>query len=427
MDHMSIWIVATATVLSGFFALNGFALRSLSRARVEDAFGALRGRKRLETLEANLHPLQLTVALCRALANLLLVAGMIRLLGLGTSQSQMDWPGVFVAIAWAGGVIAVFGVAIPHAWASCSGEKVLAATLPALMLLRYLLYPVTAIMQAFDLPIRRLAGASESTEETEEEDAKQEILHAAAEGAAEGLVDEEEVEMIESVMEFGDIDAAQIMTPRTDVFALSDETTWLDAARQIHEAGHTRVPVYHDNLDNITGVIYAKDILKYLGSSDPVELKAITRKPFFVPETKPLDDLLREFKSRKVHLAIVLDEYGGTAGLISIEDVIEEIVGDISDEYDQAEDEQVRRINETTAEVDGRLRVNELNDLLEAKLPEDEDYDTMAGFTIAQLGYIPAAGESLVADGVKINILAADERKITRLRIEKLDDQEPEE
>jgi len=410
VDHMSIWIVATATVLSGFFALNGFALRSLSRAKIEDAFGASRGRKRLETLEANLHPLQLTVALCRALANLLLVAGMIRLLGLGTSQSQIAWPGVFVAI-----------------WASCSGEKILAATLPALMLLRYLLYPVTAIMQAFDLPIRRLAGASESTEETEEEDAKQEILHAAAEGAAEGLVDEEEVEMIESVMEFGDIDAAQIMTPRTDVFALSDETTWLDAARQIHEAGHTRVPVYHDNLDNITGVIYAKDILKYLGSSDPVELKAITRKPFFVPETKPLDDLLREFKSRKVHLAIVLDEYGGTAGLISIEDVIEEIVGDISDEYDQAEDEQVRRINETTAEVDGRLRVNELNDLLEAKLPEDEDYDTMAGFTIAQLGYIPAAGESLVADGVKINILAADERKITRLRIEKLDDQEPEE
>jgi putative hemolysin len=425
VDYIAIWLVAIATVLSGFFSLNGFALRSLSRARIDDAFGASNGRRRQETLEENLHPLQLTIAMCRVLANLLLVAGMIRLLALG--ESRIDWPGIFVAIASAGGIIAIFGIAIPHAWASCSGEKILAATLPALMLLRYLLYPVTAVMQAFDLPIRRLAGAGEISEETEEEDAKQEILHAAAEGAAEGLVDEEEVEMIESVMEFGDIDAAQIMTPRTDIFALSDETTWLDAAREIHEAGHTRVPVYHDNLDNITGVIYAKDILKYVGVSEPVELKAITRKPFFVPETKPLDDLLREFKSRKVHLAVVLDEYGGTAGLVSIEDVIEEIVGNISDEYDQAEDEQIRRINETTAEVDGRLRVDEFNDLMGTTLPEDEDYDTVAGFAIAKLGYIPAGGESLIADGVKIHILAADERRITKLRIAKLDEQRADE
>lgn len=422
MDSASLWIVVSGAILSGFFALNGFALQSLSRARIEDAFTGPRGRKHQETLEAHLKPLQLTLTLCRALANLLLVAGMVRLLTL--REPGIDGLHFFLAIVFAGCVIAVFGVAIPHAWASYSGERILAVTFPTLMLLRYLLYPIILVMQAFDLPIRRLAGVSESTEETEEEDAKQEILQAAAEGAAEGLVDEEEVEMIESVMEFGDTDTAQIMTPRTDIFALPENTAWIEAARQIHKAGHTRVPVYNENLDNITGIIYAKDILKYVGVDSDVELKAIIRKPFFVPETKPLDDLLREFKSRKVHLAVVLDEYGGTAGVVSIEDVIEEIVGDISDEYDEIEDEQVRRINESTAEVEGRLRVDELNDLLETELPEDEDYDTVAGFAIAKLGYIPAAGETFAADGVNVVILAADERKITRLRIQKLDKEE---
>ena len=419
MDPASLWIVVSATVLSGFFALNSISLRSISRAKIEDAFIGPRGRKRQDTLDNHLQPLQLTLSLCRALANLLLVVGMVRLLTIGARQ--MDWSHIVLAVAWAGGIIAIFGVAIPQAWASYSGERILAATLPALMILRYIFFPVTVVMQAFDVPIRRLVGVGDSTEETEEEDAKQEILQAAAEGAAEGHVDEAEVEMIESVMEFGDIDAAQIMTPRTDIFALPDATAWKDAARQIHEAGHTRVPIYRGNLDNITGIIYAKDLLKYIGADSGVELTAITRKPFFVPETKPLDALLREFKSRKVHIAIVIDEYGGTAGLVSIEDVIEEIVGDISDEYDEIEDEQIRRINETTAEVDGRLRVDELNDLLDTQLPEDEDYDTVAGFAIAELGYIPTAGETLTADGVEITILAADERKITKLRIRRLE------
>ncbi len=424
VDPASLWVVVSATILSGFFTLNSFSLRSLSRARIEDAFNGHRGRRRQDTLEKHLQPLQLTLSLCRALANLLIVVGMVRML---TIEKQMDWSHIILAVVCAGGIIAIFGVAIPQAWASYSGERIIAATLPALMILRYLFYPVTAVMQAFDLPIRRLVGVGDSTEETEEEDAKQEILHAAAEGAADGHVDEAEVEMIESVMEFGDITAAQIMTPRTDIFALLDKTPWKEAASQIHQAGHTRVPIYHENLDDITGILYAKDLLKYVGVDSGVELNAIARKPFFVPETKTLDDLLREFKSRKVHLAVVLDEYGGTAGLVSIEDVLEEIVGDISDEYDEIEDEQVRRINETTAEVDGRLRVDELNDLLDTELPEDEDFDTVAGFAIAELGYIPSKGETLTADGVEMTILAADERKITKLRIRKLQEDNGEE
>jgi len=406
-----------------FFALGSFALRDFSRAKLEEVFTAgkeSKGKKRVELLDAQLKPLQLTLALCRSLANLVLVAAMVAMFTRIDSSTNK----FLAAIIWSGAIIAIVGVGIPHAWANYAGERVLSGTFWILIGLRYFLFPVVAVMQAFDLPIRRLSGQTDEDDENEES-AKQEILQAAADGAAEGLVDDDEVEMIESVIEFADTDAAEIMTPRTDVFALSIDTPWVEAVSEIHNAGHTRVPIYKDNLDNITGIVYAKDLLKHIITGAPPEnLQALSRKPFFVPESKPLDDLLREFKSRKVHIAVVLDEYGGTAGLVSIEDVIEEIVGEISDEYDNPEDDAMLRINETTVEAEGRLRIDELNDLLELKLPEDEDYDTVAGFVVAELGYIPAIGETIAASDAKFTILESDERKISRLRIEKLDDEE---
>ena len=417
----ALWVVIAAAILSGFFALNSFSLQSFRRAKLEEVFSSSRGRRRLAALDGHLEALRLTLALSRSLANLLLMGGMVCLLGNG----EGGWGHIIVAIAIAGAVIAVVGVAIPYAWSLHAGERVLAVTLPVLIALRYLLFPVIAVMQGFDLPVRRLSGRIDEDHE-DNDAAKQEILQAASDGLAEGAVDDDEVEMIESVMEFGQTDTAAIMTPRTDIFALPDDMSWTEATRRIHEAGHTRVPIYRDNLDNITGIIYAKDLLKYVAASSPVNLEGICRKPFFVPETKLLDDLLREFKARKVHVAIVLDEYGGTAGLVSIEDVLEEIVGDIADEYDRAEDEQVRRIDETTIEVDGRLRVEELNDLLDLKMPEDEDYDTIAGFVTASLGHIPAVGEDFTANGAELTVLDADERKISKLRVRKLVDPEKE-
>jgi len=166
------------------------------------------------------------------------------------------------------------------------------------------------------------------------------------------------------------------------------------------------------------GVLYAKDLLGQVAQEQPGQLKALMRKPFFVPETKPLDDLLREFKARKVHMAVVLDEYGGTAGLVTIEDLLEEIVGEISDEYDRPEEALLHRVDEITIEVDGRLYVDELNDALELDLPEDEDYDTVAGMVFSELGYVPSVGEELTTHGAKFTVLEADDRKITRLRVQ---------
>jgi len=410
------WVVLFAAALSGFFALSSYSLRAFRRSQLEDLLADHPGKARLASLDRHLSALRLNTSLCRTAANVVLIVAMLGLFDAFKGRPVRLAAAMGVTMA----IIAIFGVAVPHAWASCAGERILAVILPILLALRYALYPVTRAMAALDVPVRRLAGISETRNENGEA-AKQEILQAASEGQAEGAVEPEEVEMIESVMEFGDTQAAEIMTPRTDIFALPVDTPWQEAVGKLVAAGHTRVPVYQGDIDNIIGILYAKDMLCPVEKSAPAPLDDLLRKPFFVPETKALNDLLREFKARKVHIAVVLDEYGGTAGIITIEDVLEEIVGDISDEYDRAEPAPMNRIDAATIEVDGRMYIDDLNDALKLEIPEDADYDTVAGLMFSELGYIPAINETLRAFGVEFTVLDADERKITRLRVRILD------
>jgi putative hemolysin len=242
-------------------------------------------------------------------------------------------------------------------------------------------------------------------------------MQVASEAAAEGAVEPEEVDMIESVMAFGERTAAEIMTPRTDVVALPAEATAEEVRNNVVTHGHTRIPIYDGDIDNIIGILHAKDLLAG-DNLQHLELRKIIRKPFFVPESKKLDGLLKEFKARQMHMAVVLDEYGGTAGLVTIEDLLEEIVGNIGDEYDSGESPLMKRLDERTVEVDGRMRIGEFNDALRLHLPETEDYDTVAGLVFSELGFIPAAGEVLTTQGVTFTVLAADARKISRLKVE---------
>lgn len=408
-----VWAVCGATLLSGFFALASYCLREFRRVQLEEAFGP-GGARRLALLEKHLGALRLTAAFCRSLANLVLVVSMLFLLD--AYQGGATRVAIAMAASWA--VLAVFGESIPHAWAYAAGERVLVAILEILLAFRWMLWPIIALLQVIDVPIRRLSGTDREMPPTDV--AKQEIMEAASEGKAEGAVNADEVCMIESVIGFGQRRSGEIMTPRTDIFALPLDTPWDQACQLIFQGGHTRVPIYEGDLDNIVGILYAKDLLQYVGTGQGGDLRTILRKPYFVPETKRLDDLLREFKARKVHLAVVLDEYGGTAGLVSFEDVLEEIVGDISDEYDSPEPAPVKRINEATVEVDGRMTVKDLNKALELDLPEDADYDTIAGFLFSKLGYIPSAGETLEWHKARFHIAQADERRIMRVRIETL-------
>lgn len=226
--------------------------------------------------------------------------------------------------------------------------------------------------------------------------------------------------MIEGVISFRDLQVGQIMTPRTDIIAIEAPATLAQVRDVITREGLSRVPVYEVNLDNVIGILYAKDLLAGLGKNGDgagFDLKKYLRPPLFVPATKPLRDLLKEFRVQQVHLAIALDEYGGTAGLVTTEDIIEEIVGDIVDEYERPEPAELKRIDARTVEVDARMNLVDLNRELGLHLPEEEEYHTVGGFVIAMLGSIPPKGEKLTHEGVEFTVLDSEPRRVKRVKL----------
>lgn len=232
------------------------------------------------------------------------------------------------------------------------------------------------------------------------------------------MLEEDAREMIEGVMELSDLDVAKAMTPRTDVVMMPLKLDWQEVIEFVIQAGHTRIPVYEETRDNIVGILYAKDLLPVLANGgDRPPLTKVLRKPYFVPETKFLNDLLEEFQKTHNHMAVVLDEYGGVSGLVTIEDVLEEIVGEIADEYDPDVVDEIKVIDEQTLEALGKVHLDELNDRLGLNLPDDGDYDTIGGFVFSQMGRIPTAGETIEWQGVRFEVLEASRRRIERLRI----------
>jgi CBS domain containing-hemolysin-like protein len=230
--------------------------------------------------------------------------------------------------------------------------------------------------------------------------------------------------MIENVLELSNSTADEIMTPRTDIVAVEVNSDLQKVLETITSGGHTRVPVFEENIDNIVGLIYAKDLLAEIGRN-PVDFKLRDkmRKAYFVPETKLLRVLLHEFQNQKLHIAVVLDEYGGTAGIVTLEDILEELVGEIADEYEETSAEPVKKIDENTIEADARTYIDDLNDEFDMNLPEDEDYETVGGFVFSRLGYIPKANESFDYENLTFTIASAEARKIKRIRIQKISEQ----
>ncbi len=256
--------------------------------------------------------------------------------------------------------------------------------------------------------MRYLTGRKKVTEE--------EIQEIMAAGEEEGLINEEENAMIRSILQFRDTVVREVMVSRTDMACISSEATVSEILREIIACGHSRMPVYEETIDNIVGLVYAKDLLKYWGmETSTINLKNIMRTPYFVPETKNLEELLQEFKLKRVHIAIVIDEYGGTSGLVTIEDVLEQIVGDIQDEYD-LEEEWIIQLPDGAHEVDGRFPIEELEEHLGIEIERDK-FDTVSGLIYHLTGRIPSIGEEIDGGRFQLVILDADERKIKKVRI----------
>lgn len=258
---------------------------------------------------------------------------------------------------------------------------------------------------------RFLSGRRRITEEE-----IQELMNA---GEEEGLINEEENEMIRSIFALRDTVVREIMVPRTDMACVPADATVREVLSDIIGCGHSRIPVFEGTIDNIVGLLYAKDLLKYWGMEDSaVALKRIMRAPFFIPEAKNLEELLHEFKKKRIHIAIVIDEYGGTAGLVTIEDLLEQIVGDIQDEYDLEEEWLVEEAD-GAIEVDARLPIEELEQHFGIEV-EREKFDTVGGLVFHLTGRIPAAGEEVTCGTIHLTVLEADERRIVKVRIRRI-------
>jgi len=305
--------------------------------------------------------------------------------------------------------------ALPAALALRMGDALIARTLPAFHVLQL---PIAGIVRLFEILRRALLRVAGSSQDPRSARAIVEGLREVIEeNAFSGSLDETEKEIIGNVMEARDVNVASIMTPRTQIRALEVGDGLAGAAQSVAKSGHSRVPVYEGSLDRIVGVVTARDVLA-VAAEDGLEteqLRSILRPAWFVPETKPVSELLGEFKREKLKLAVVLDEYGGTAGIVTLDDVVQQLVGDIQDEFAEAPAQPVRRLPDGSAEVDASLNVKEVNQRLEVALPEDEHYETLAGYVLSELGHFPRRGERFRAAGCEFTVLEASDRRVFKL------------
>jgi putative hemolysin len=311
-------------------------------------------------------------------------------------------------------VIVLFGEVIPKIYASRNGPKFATAMAQPLYLVQQLLQPVARPMTAFSgLVDRKLARFHN-------DDVSVEDLEHALALTDSGERSEDEKRILSGIVSFGKKDVKQIMTPRVDVTAFSVDTPWSTLLPEIIASGHSRIPVYRNSFDEISGVLYVKDLIGKRGEEN-LDWAALLSKPFFVTENMKIDDLLRDFQGRKVHLAVVVDEYGGTSGIVSMEDVIEEIVGEIADEFDQ-EEVQYSRISEHIFVFQGKTMLVDMYRILGVDGEEMEaakgESDSIGGFMVEQAGRMLVSGDDLVFDGVKFVVEAADRRRVLQVRVE---------
>jgi CBS domain containing-hemolysin-like protein len=409
-----IWISLIALLVLTLFATLNLSLQGVSRSRLGEQLERLHRSEKTDDYWARRTHHLLATAFIRAAATLAFTVA--TLFGFG---AFIDSAGPWRLVGGCALVllmILIFGAAVPHACAKYAGAIIVVRFHTVLAAVRIICYPALIALDIVDPLVRRLADAPAPDSKTVADELEQEILSAVTEGEMHGAVDEEEKEMIESVIELGDKRVEQIMTPRTDVVALPRDAGLDEVLAVIRRNGHSRIPVFDETIDTILGILYAKDLL-LRDEHQPFDATRIARKALFVPESKLVRELLREFRETKVHFAVVLDEYGGTAGIATIEDILEELVGEIADEYDTSGVVELKRIDAETVEVDARMRIDELNERLHTRLPEDADYETIGGYVFNTLGKIPRVGEVCESDHIGIQVIGAEPQRITRLRL----------
>jgi CBS domain containing-hemolysin-like protein len=406
---------------NSLFATARTALVGASRSRLRQmAEGGHAGAARAARVAEDATPLMATLRLAQTLARFFaagliaylyepLLAGLIR--ANSELAAQADPLALFALMLLAALIIVSLGEFLPEAWVMRAPEPWAIFFAPIVQALVWLLSPFVRLMLFVAARVSAPLAGRQLPFVTEEE--IKTMVDAGEEG---GVLEEEEKEMIYSIFEFGETLAREIMVPRIDVVALDVDTPVPQAVEVALGAGHSRIPVYQDNIDNLLGLLYAKDLLRVWKEGGPMEgLRGLLRPAFFVPETKKVDELLAELQQKRIHLAVVVDEYGGTAGIVTMEDIVEEIVGEIRDEYDVNEESLFERVAEGEYLFDARIDLDEVNELLGLELPSDES-DSLGGYIYGQLGHVPAPGEKVRGPRVEFEVLTVTGRRIRKVR-----------
>ena len=292
----------------------------------------------------------------------------------------------------------VFGELVPKRLAMKYYEKIAFSSIGVIRFLSIITLPFVKVLSAVTNFISKLFGISENEEEVVTEE---EIKMMIDEGEEKGTIQQEEKEMIHNIFEFNDITVSEVMTHRTDVYAIEIDSEINDIIKELDDYKYSRIPVYEETIDNIKGVLFVKDLLKYLHGKKAIKIKNIMREAYFVSENKPINELFKNLQKNKMQMAIVVDEYGGTAGIVTMEDLLEEIVGNIFDEYDDFENDYTK-IDDNTFLINGSVSINDLKKILKIDLPEG-DYETLSGYLIDLLGRLPKDNETPIIETKQVN------------------------
>ncbi len=411
-------------ILSGFFSGSEVALFSLDRKKIKDFQKTSRiTGSYLQLLLDNPRRILVTILLGNTVVNTAasIISVLIALDLAKVYQISVELA-ITIQITILTIIILLFGEIIPKLIANKNNISFAKMVAMPLYWFSVLFFPIAKILS----DLLRVATSKIKTEKFKNPLLNSEITELTNLGVERGTIEEDEHELIEGIVSFRSVTAREIMTPRVDIVAVPVDITFNELMKIINDSGYSRIPLYENSLDNIIGIIYAKDLLPYLKNPEmhkSLSLRKIARDVFFVPQTKYIKELLHDFQEKKLHLGIVVDEYGGTSGLISLEDILEEIVGDIRDEFDK-EENPIVKISDNTYLLSGRLPIDELSELLGIDLSnEDDDYDTLAGFILNHAGSIPEEGFSFIDKGIKFTVKEIHNKRINKILVEKLPEQ----
>jgi putative hemolysin len=420
-------VLVALTLLEGFFVAAEIALVSIRRSKVdqlvEEGSGAARRVRRLlddpgRFLAVSQLGLTFIGFFASAYAAVSITA---RLQALFESTGMGEDNASLIALVIVTVILSLFTIVfaelVPKTLALAHPERFALTLSRPIDFLARVLGPLVRVLTWVTRTIARSLGSEVSSDA---EITAEELRLIVERGGEQGVLEAEEEQMINAVIELGERRVHEVMVPRVSIVGIRVDASFEEAIDVVIDEGHSRIPVYEESVDEVVGILYAKDLLPYLKSDAAPRpaLRALLRPPVLVPESMTIDDLLHELQRRKVHIAIVLDEYGGTAGIVTIEDLLEEIVGEIQDEYD-VEEPMVVRISEDEARIDGRADVDELRELfdIELELEDEEEYDTVGGLIYHRVGGVPAPGDIVNVDGLTLTVESTDGRRVGKVLV----------